>query len=91
MYSETSMYSKGRRGDLRRNEARYWGRAQGVRDRLLLLIGAVSLLAVVPSLWIWLLYSGRFGAEVIYGGGIGLCVLAAGIGFAMIRILDGAG
>jgi hypothetical protein len=72
-----------------RNQARYWGRANGARDRLLLVLGAISLLLLVPALWIWLLYSGRFGAEVVYGGGIGLCALAAGIGFAMIRILEG--
>jgi hypothetical protein len=71
------------------NEARYWGRARGARDRLLLVLGAISLLLLVPALWIWLLYSGRFEAEMVYGGGIGLGALAAGIGFAMIRILDG--
>ena len=75
--------------DTRRNPARYWGRAQGVRDRLLLVLGAVALLAVVPALWIWLRYGGGFGPELVYAGGVGLCVLTAGIGFAMIRILEG--
>jgi hypothetical protein len=83
------MYLRGRSVDTRRNQARYWGRAQGVRDRLLLVLGAVALLAVVPALWIWLLYSGRFRAELVYAGGIGLCALTVGIGFAMIRILEG--
>jgi hypothetical protein len=63
---------------------------QGKLDRALLAVGAAALLAVVPVLWIWLLYgSGLPGSDVI-AGGIGLCVLTAGIGFAMIRLLDGA-
>ena len=62
---------------------------QGRLDRLLLAVGAAALLAVVPMLWIWLLYgSGLPGSDVLVGG-IGLCVLTAGIGGAMIRILDG--
>jgi hypothetical protein len=83
------MYLGSRNPGPSRNEARYWGRATGALDRLLLVLGAISLLLLVPSLWIWLLYGGRFGAEAVYGGGIGLSVLAAGIGFAMIRILEG--
>jgi hypothetical protein len=83
------MYLGGGSAGPSRNTARYWGRASGARDRLLLVLGAISLLLVVPALWIWILYSGRFGAETVYGGGIGLCVLAGGVGFAMIRILEG--
>jgi hypothetical protein len=83
------MYLGGRSAGPSRNDARYWGRATGARDRLLLVLGGISLLLLVPALWIWLLYSGAFGAEVVYGGGIGLSALAAGIGFAMIRILEG--
>jgi hypothetical protein len=84
------MYLGGPSAGPSRHEARYWGRASGARDRLLLVLGAISLLLVVPALWIWLLYSGRFGSEVVFGGGIGLCALAAVIGFAMIRILEGS-
>jgi hypothetical protein len=56
---------------------------------VLLVLGAIALLALVPILWIWLLYGVGFGSEAVYAGGIGLCALAAGVGFAMIRILDG--
>jgi hypothetical protein len=56
---------------------------------VLLVLGAIALLAVVPILWTWLLYGGGFGDEAVYAGGIGICVLTAGVGFAMIRILDG--
>jgi hypothetical protein len=83
------MYLGGSSTGPSRNGARYWGRARGALDRLLLVLGAISLLLLVPAFWIWLLYSGRFGAEIFYGGGIGLCALATGIGFAMIRILEG--
>jgi hypothetical protein len=62
---------------------------RGILDRILLALGAGALLLVVPMLWIWLLYgSGLAGSDVI-GGGLALCVLTAGIGAAMIRILDG--
>ncbi len=53
------------------------------------MLGAIALLAVVPILWIWLLYGAGLGGEAVYAGGIGLCALTAGVGFAMIRILDG--
>lgn len=62
----------------------------GAVDRVLLALGAGALLLVVPMLWIWLLYgSGLPGSDVV-AGGIGLCVLTAGIGVAMIKLLDGA-
>jgi hypothetical protein len=62
---------------------------KGILDRLLLALGAAALLLVVPMLWIWVLYgSGLSGSEVI-AGGVALCALTAGIGWAMIRILDG--
>ncbi len=83
------MYLGGRSAGPSRNAARYWGRASGAGDRLLPVLGAISLLLLIPALWIWLFYSGGFGAGVVYGGGMGLCALAAGIGFAMIRILEG--
>jgi hypothetical protein len=83
------MYSRSSRVGSRAHDARYWGRSEGKLDRVLLVLGAVALLAVVPILWIWLLYGGGFGGEAVYPGGIGLCVLTAGVGFAMIRILDG--
>jgi hypothetical protein len=72
-----------------RDDARYWGWARGARDRLLLALGFISLVLLVPALWIWLLYSGRFAGGVVYAGGLALSALTAGIGFAMIRILDG--
>jgi hypothetical protein len=63
---------------------------QGRLDRALLAVGAAALLAVIPMLWIWLLYgSGLRGSDVV-AGAIALSVLAAGIGGAMIRLLDGA-
>jgi hypothetical protein len=62
---------------------------QGRLDRALLGLGAAALLAVVPMLWIWLLYGSGLAGSAVLAGGIGLCVLTAGIGAAMIRILDG--
>ena len=58
-------------------------------DRLLLAVGAAALLAVIPMLWIWLLYGSGIGQGAVWLGGIGLSVLALGIGMAMIRMLDG--
>jgi hypothetical protein len=83
------MYLGGSNRGPSRHDARYWGRARRAGDRLLLVLGAISLVLVVPSLWIWLLYSGRFGGGLVYAGGLALSALAAGVGFAMIRILDG--
>ncbi|MFL5906761.1 MAG: hypothetical protein ACJ75Z_04090 [Solirubrobacterales bacterium] len=57
-------------------------------DRVLLALGAAALLAVVPMLWIWLLYGSRLSGVDIVGAGVGLSALTAGIGAAMIRILD---
>jgi hypothetical protein len=70
-------------------QGRYWGRAEGAVDRILLVLGAVSLIGLIPVLWIWLLYGSGFGAEEVYAGAAGLCGVTAGIGFAMIRILEG--
>jgi hypothetical protein len=89
MYSKTVMYLGGSNPGPSRSDARYWGRARGALDRLLLALGFVSLVLLVPALWIWLLYSGRFGGGLVYAGGLGLSTLAAGIGLAMIRMLDG--
>ena len=58
-------------------------------DRLLLALGAVALLLVIPSLWAWLGYGAKASSGTVYAGAIGLSVIAAGIGLAMIRILDG--
>jgi uncharacterized RDD family membrane protein YckC len=60
-------------------------------DRVLLGLGAVALLALVPLLWTWLLYGSGLSGSAILVGGVGLCLLTAGVGTAMIRILDGAG
>jgi hypothetical protein len=62
---------------------------QGKLDRALLAVGAGALLAVIPMLWIWLLYGSGLSQNAITAAAIGLCVLTAGIGGAMIRILDG--
>jgi hypothetical protein len=58
-------------------------------DRVLLGLGAAALLAVVPMLWIWLLYGSGASGSGIYIGGIALALITAGIGGAMLRILDG--
>jgi hypothetical protein len=63
---------------------------QGRLDRALLAVGAAALLAVIPMLWIWLLYGSGLPGSDVAAGGIALSVLAAGIGAAMIRLLDGA-
>jgi len=52
-------------------------------------LGAAALVAVVPMLWIWLLYGSSLSGSRIYAAAVGLCALAAGIGAAMIRLLDG--
>ena len=83
------MYPRSARAADRDERARYWGRAQGALDRLLLVLGAISLVALVPMLWIWFLYGSGFEGEIVYPGAAALCGLTAGIGFAMIRILDG--
>ena len=71
------------------HEARYWGRAQG-GDRLLLILGAVALLALVPMLWIWLVYGSGVTGATLWIGGVGLSIMTAGIGWAMLKLLDGA-
>jgi hypothetical protein len=58
-------------------------------DRVLLGLGAAALVAVVPLLWSWLAYGGGLAGPGLWVGGIGLCLLVAGIGWAMIRLLDG--
>lgn len=62
---------------------------RGTLDRVLLGAGVAALLAVIPLVWIWLLYSSGASAAAIYAGGLGLAAITAGIGAAMIRILDG--
>jgi len=58
-------------------------------DRALLGLGVAALVAVVPLLWIWLVYGSGLAGSGLWAGGIGLCALTAGIGAAMIRLLDG--
>jgi hypothetical protein len=89
MYSKTSMYLGSGKSVARDSEARYWGRSRGTVDRLLLTLGAIALVGLVPMLWIWVLYGSGLGTSVVHGAAIGLCLITAGIGFAMIRILDG--
>jgi hypothetical protein len=69
--------------------ARYWGRADGILDRLLLVLGAIALIGLIPVLWIWLLYGSGLGSGAVYGCTLALCGVTAAIGFAMIRLLDG--
>jgi hypothetical protein len=58
-------------------------------DRVLLGLGAAALVAVVPVLWIWLAYGSALTGSGLWVAGIALCALTAGIGAAMIRLLDG--
>jgi hypothetical protein len=58
-------------------------------DRVLLLLGGISLVLVVPMLWLWTAYGSALSPDLVWAGGVGLCSLVAGIGLAMIRILDG--
>jgi hypothetical protein len=62
---------------------------QGTLDRILLGAGAAALLAVIPMVWMWLLYGSGLHASGIYAVGIGLAAVTVAIGAAMIRILDG--
>ena len=59
-------------------------------DRVLLGLGALALTALVPMLWIWLLYGSRLTGLHLDIAALALGGLTAGIGAAMIRILDGA-
>jgi hypothetical protein len=59
-----------------------------VKDRALFIIGVVSLLVLVPMLWFWIAYGSVLSPALVWVGGIGLSLLAAGIGLALIRILD---
>lgn len=58
-------------------------------DRVLLLLGAISLVVVVPMLWLRIAYGSALSSHIVWAGGVGLCALVAGIGLVMIRILDG--
>jgi hypothetical protein len=58
-------------------------------DRVLLVLGAISLALIVPMVWLWIAYGSALSPDLVWAGGIGLSVLVAGIGLAMIRILDG--
>lgn len=62
---------------------------KGRADRVLLAVGAVALLLIVPLLWIFLAYEGALAGTNLWAGGIVLCSLTAGIGAAMLRVLDG--
>jgi hypothetical protein len=62
---------------------------RGRLDRALLAVGAAALIAAVPMLSSWLLYGSGLSESGVIAGGVGVCLLTAGIGAAMIRILDG--
>lgn len=74
-----------------RGEAGNWRAALPRRrvDRVLLGVGVVALLLVVPIVWILLVYGRALAGAELWVAGIGLSVMTAGIGLAMIRILDG--
>jgi hypothetical protein len=56
---------------------------------VLLGLGAVALLVLVPLLWSWLLYGSGLSGSALLLSGVGLCAVTAGIGWGMLRILDG--
>jgi hypothetical protein len=60
-----------------------------MRERVLLGIGAITLVAGVPMTWSWLLYGSGLHSSQVLAAGIGLCVLTAALGGAMLRLLDG--
>jgi hypothetical protein len=74
-----------------RGEAGNWRSALPRRrvDRVLLGAGIVALLLVVPTVWILLVYGRALAGAELWVAGIGLSVMTAGIGLAMLRILDG--
>jgi hypothetical protein len=59
------------------------------QDRVLFALGVVSLLLVVPGAWLWIAYGGTLSPALVWVGGVGLSAITAGIGLAMIRMLDG--
>ena len=54
----------------------------------MLAAGAVALLAVIPLLWMWLLYASSLSRATIVAAAIVLAVVTLGTGAAMIRGLD---
>ena len=56
--------------------------------RTLLGVGAVSLLAGIPMLWMWLLYGSGLPQTTILAAAIALAAVTVGTGAAMIRALD---
>jgi hypothetical protein len=71
-----------------RNVERVKPRARGV-EGVLLGLGAVALLVLVPLLWSWLLYGSGLSGSALLLSGVGLCAVVTGIGWGMLRILDG--
>jgi hypothetical protein len=70
-------------GDWRRALPTSWG------GRALLAIGALTLLAVIPLLWMWLRYGSGLSEPAVVLGAITLTAFTVGTGAAMIRALDG--
>jgi len=60
----------------------------GLRDRVLFAIGGAALIAAVPVMWAWTLYVSGFGPGLIRLCAVALGIVAAAIGFGMIRLLD---
>jgi hypothetical protein len=73
-----------------RGEAGDWRSAlpKGRADRVLFGIGAAALLLVVPLLWILLVYGRALAGADLWVAGIVLSGLTAGIGAALLRMLD---
>jgi hypothetical protein len=62
--------------------------ARRVQDRALFILGVVSLLVLVPILWLWIAYGSALSHALVRVGGLGLSALTAGLGLALIRMLD---
>jgi hypothetical protein len=75
-------------GDMRERERAQLPVPERGLDRVLLGLGAAALIAVVPIVWIWLVYGSGFAGSSLWAAAVCLCVLVAGIGAAMIRLLD---
>jgi hypothetical protein len=56
--------------------------------RVLFGIGFAALLVAVPVLWMYVLYAAALPPWGTYAAAIGLCALAAGLGRALIGMLE---
>ena len=56
--------------------------------RLLFGVGFAALLFAVPVLWMYVLYGTRLPGWGVYAVAIGLCLLTAGLGRALIGMIE---